>query len=657
MYLRILFLFLMSLAVLSVFGQNTRQFYDSMAIYPDLVGYTNYEYFIRDNQQIKDGKFTHFYNSQDTTDISYTNKILLNGRYKNNLKTDLWQFRSKRFKPTSIPIIDGYQVIHKSAGVEHIVNVSFVNGVATGNGLIETNLIEESELAKNLFKANATFKNNYFVGSFQAKNDSIKITGEVDENGLFSNVWIFEHVIENEPIIEKRYYQKGVLVRHEIERKGETSEIQHIGLSKNPDDEGEWLSLNANKDYFNIILRSNIGKKDKANNSELPDIIIERSNIFLKQSLLSFREFNDLSIWKVNDDDTHIYLPKLRVRKISFTDEEKILIAEATEQIEEAKSIINNFLKDPQVELNRHAYEELALYYEVYTEYIDEINELSNVFKYLNYPSMEFIDRSEFIPYVFKGVSFPKTVKFEFKDALIEKEINFPRDVASDEANVVSLAKYVGELFESLTSKLEIVNPIIERNKKRFEIKDKELQLLRLKDSVHYLFVNNALNDDFNKLHERFANVIITKADEVFNRYIKLPIEQRLQRTDSALICMENLVTTFERFIRIQTQLERTKENYSRTVWNPFTFTDMEETVKERIYLAYKNDLIPYLLNQLESNINCDNFVVKFDNFDKVYNRMLDLREQDTREQERLLRRVHDPEKIIEILEFNLTLN
>ena len=657
MYLRILFLFLMSLAVLTVFGQNIRQLNDSMAIYPDLVGYTNYEYFIRDNQQIKDGKFTYFYNSQDTTDISYTNKILLNGRYKNNLKTDLWQFRSKRFKPTSIPIIDGYLVIHKSAGVEHIVNVSFVNGVATGNGLIETNLIEESELAKNLFKADATFKNNYFVGSFQAKNDSIKITGEVDENGLFSNVWIFEHVIENEPIIEKRYYQKGVLVRHEIERKGETSEIQHIGLSKNPDDEGEWLSLNANKDYFNIILRSNIGKKDKANNSELPDIIIERSNIFLKQSLVSFREFNDISIWNVNDDDTHINLPKLRVRKLPYTDEERKLISQAKAQISEAKSIINEFLKDPQAELNRYAYRELALYFEVYTEYLDELKKLEAVFELLSYPSLEFINRDELMPHIFEGTTFPEKVKFEFKDTVIIEKIEFPANLSVEDANISSLSAHVTELLETLIAKLEVVEPIIERNRKRFEIADKEEQLVVLRDTVQELFENEVNDENFNSLHVRYARLFIKASSENFRAYAKRPIDQRINLTDDLMTCLINFKDAYSSLIEIEKQKNNLAEDYKRIVWNPFTFTDMEEVVKERVFNAYKNILIPYLLDDLEKNITCEKLKGRLNNFILVYNKMKELRNQDTKELERSLRRVSDPKKIIELFALNLELD
>ena len=639
------------------YAQSTQKFNDSIVAYPELKGLATYDYIIRNNEEVKNGKFTYFFNSQDTLNEEYTNKIRVNGNYRQNFKSDNWQFIHKRFKPTSIPIVDGYSVIHKSAGVEHLVDVPFKNGIATGEGSVITNQIKNSELHKNLFSASANFDKNYFVGEFEAKSDSLRITGEIDENGLFTNTWIFEHNRNNEIIVEKRYYEKGVLVNHEIIRQDVTYEIEHIGLSKNPDDDGEWLTINANKDYFNIILRANIGKKAEGRSTELTDAIIENSNLFLKHSLISFREFNHIDIWKINEDNTHIYLPKLRVRKFPYTVEEKALISTATKQINESKQIINQYLKDPQVELNKHAYRELALYYEVYVEYIDELKKLEKVFELLNFPSYEFINREEIMPYIFEGIEYPEIVTFTYKDKTSEEKIRFPKNVSVEEATIQVLANHASEMLAMLKEKLEVVEPIIDRNRKRFEIEDKEKLLLLKRDSVKILFTNQLDDENFNSFHTRFASQFVSKSEEVFVNYAKLDIEDRIELTDNALSCMQHLINSYNQFTQLEYKIERLEEVYTRVVWNPFTFTDMHEIVKERVYNAYKKDLLPFLLDGLEEINSCEQIAAKMDNFKLVYERMRELRDQDTKEIERELRRVHDPVKISSTLSMKLELD
>lgn len=647
-------IFIFSTDVLN--AQSIQKYNDSIVAYPELKGFASYDYVNRNNEEVKTGKFTFFFNSQDSLNEDYTNKIQVIGNYRQNFKTDNWQFIHKRFKPTGIPIIDGYSVIQKSSGVEHLVDVPFKNGIATGEGSVITNQIENSELHKNLFSASANFDKSNFIGAFEAKSDSLRITGEIDDDGLFTNTWTFEHERDNERIVEKRYYEKGVLMSHKIIRKGVTYEIEHLGLSKNPDDDGEWITTNTNKDYFNIILRANIGKKADDRNTALTDAIIENSNLFLKQSLISFREFNHIDIWKINEDNTHIYLPKLRVRKFSYTLEEKELISTATKQINESKQIINQYLKNPQVELNKHSYKELALYYEIYSEYIDEIVKLEKVFDLLNLPSFEFINREEIMTYIFEGVDFPSEVTFEFKDEIKKEPVEFPENLKVEDATIKSLAQQADEILKMLKSKLEVVEPIIERNRKRFEIEDKEKELLLYRDSIKTLFSNAHEDENFNSLHQRYAETIISYSSNQFKEYAKLPIEKRIEKTDKLLNCLLIFIDSYNQFAILKEQTERIKEEYTRVVWNPFTFTDMEETVKERVYNAYSKYLIPFLLDDLKHNITCGKMEIRLQNFTKVYEKMMVLRNQDTKEIERALRRVHDPKKIIEILSLELEL-
>lgn len=637
------------------FAQQQR-FTDSLEAYDGLLGKAEFDFIRRNNVTIKNGEFTYFYNDQDSIDEAYTRKILVQGNYKNALKSGEWSFVNKRFRPTSTPIVDGYSVIHKSAGVEHAVRVPFVDGSALGAGLVVTNQIENSQLSKNLFTARANFENNIFVGKFEAFSDSIRISGEIDEDGLFASTWTFEH-FNGEKIIEKRSFEKGVLIGHEIIRNGKTFEIQHVGLSKNPEDEGEWVLINADIHYFNILLRTNMGKRAEDKNKLLTDSIIMQSNLFLKYGLTSFREFDGLNLWRIDGDETHLFLPKLRVRKFPYTDEERSLIAKARAQIQESRAIIKDYLRDPQVELNKHAYRELALYYEIYTEYRDELLKLERVFDLLNLPSYEFINREEIMPYIFEGISYPEQVTFTYQDNESSEIVEFPANIKVEDATIRRLAEHSEEILRGLQSKLDQVKPIIERNRKRFEIVDKERELLQKRDTIKHLFTNANKDEKFNKFHQRYAQIFITKSDEIFVNYAKQEIEQRIELTDATLTCLQGFVDAYIALIKLENKIERLEEVYTRVVWNPFTFTDMTELVKERVYNAYYLDVLPFLLGDLEQHVDCDKILSGVENFEKLYDRMRELREMDTRELERSLRRVRDPRKVIELFDLKLDLN
>ncbi len=204
---------------------------------------------------------------------------------------------------------------------------------------------------------------------------------------------------------------------------------------------------------------------------------------------------------------------------------------------------------------------------------------------------------------------------------------------------------------------MELVKPIIDRNRKRFEIVAKEQELLQKRDTIKHLFSNGNKDEKFNAMHARFAAVFIQNAEDIFVNYAKQEIENRIMRTDETMLCLDEFINAYSEMIKIQARLDRIDEVYTRVVWNPFTFTDMTETVKERLFNAYKNDLLPYLLADIGQNATCNSLAIRLQNMEVLYNRMRDLRDQDTKELERALRKVRDPNRIIELLSLTLELS
>lgn len=76
----------------------------------------------------------------------------------------------------------------------------------------------------------------------------------------------------------------------------------------------------------------------------------------------------------------------------------------------------------------------------------------------------------------------------------------------------------------------------------------------------------------------------------------------------------------------------------------------MAEEVKKRIVNAYENILVPYFITTVTEELQCDSAGSLNDQMAHTHQRMLDLRDEDTRKLERRLRRENRPEEVLKLL-------
>jgi hypothetical protein len=108
---------------------------------------------------------------------------------------------------------------------------------------------------------------------------------------------------------------------------------------------------------------------------------------------------------------------------------------------------------------------------------------------------------------------------------------------------------------------------------------------------------------------------------------------------------------------KIPTKLERIDELYKRVVFNPYTFTDMEERVKEKVYLYFEQVILPQIILDINQNMSCDNFYEKVENIDKLYRQMVLLREKDTKDLERLIKKNENVNEILKMFNVKVVVN
>lgn len=195
---------------------------------------------------------------------------------------------------------------------------------------------------------------------------------------------------------------------------------------------------------------------------------------------------------------------------------------------------------------------------------------------------------------------------------------------------------------------------ILVKKERLSKLVDKEKQLVKKKESILSLYLAGVRLDDFNEYHRMVASSIETYVTKKFKEYAELPSQEKIERIEMLTGCFDGFIKLYDVLADLPRKLNRLNEAYTRTVWNPYTMTDMEERMKERVYKAFEAYLFPYYLDEITASIDCEVIANKTGIFDLIYNRMLALRDQDTKDLEKELRRVTSSERILEVLNIQL---
>ena len=656
-YSQILLILLSILAIeFSVRAQRIQSKVDSIKLVNGLEGHVVYEIDTRKNEDDFNGSFEFYQSKKDTTREEFAIGVLYEGGFVNDQKEGEWVYTFSRLEPSKLKRVERTNIIYAGTGGRFFIQGEFEKNMAVGEWVSVHQEIELGNPVDTTFLAITNFQENKMTGNFNSWCDSVRIEGEIDENGFLEGVWKFYQTTEDDKLIEEqRTYESGVLVKHQIIIDEKELHVKHIGLDKTVGGDGEnWEEVNVSKDYFNIIFKTNFGVESDALSLEETNDLIGKSNAFLKYSIFSFGRHDDVNIWQIEDGKDIVY-PKLRVRKFPYTDEEKEQIESGLKLIKESTEIIEDYLNDPQVDINRYNYKEISLYYEIYKVYNRELKKLKNVFEKLNLYTYEYVNRDKILPYLLKdGIQYPDEITYEYDDQKLSEAYEFPEGISSDNRSIKNMSLHLEAINNSLIETKKQVEPIIEKNRKRAEIAEKESELVKKRDSIIDLFNDKENREDYNTYHESFKEDVNVFIMDRFKTYANKDVEERLGKTQFVIDCFKTIGTLYSKLVDLEEKKERIEESYKREVWSPVTYTYMTETIKERIYNAYKNYLLDKVVDDIKKSIGCEKLDEKMENISILYKEMMAIRDRDTSKEERALRRVKDADKILSILNIKL---
>lgn len=653
-------LFFISLQSVAQSLTESHRYSGNFHLSDSIQGTAIFNYYLSEGDTIKHGDFRFQQFIEHYLDSDTIHGFVLNGIFDHNIKNGPWRYVSRDFTISGNPQALDARVVYDVSGKEFLINTVFSQGLAHGDYEILDRNIVESQPADTSFYVHFGYENGEVRGNFQGFSNDLNIEGYFDEEGFPNGDWTITHLIDSvPPITEIRRYDHGFFSKHFYQIEDEMYEIKHIGfdtlarsglglLTRIPVTSTYFRAL----DYTDIVMDTTAIQPffEEGNFKNL----IARSNHFLERVMVSPAMHDNKNVWTKVEGSAAIKPMMIKISRYAYTEEEKALNKSSELYLTETLSLVRNFLNDPNIQIGHFSQENLALYFRLMEIYENQLTRLSPVIHFLVDEASEYVDHSAILEHHIVDISYPNRVEYDFEDNTKTEQYNFPPDISN--FTIPEINAQLEFIFEDVSKLIEESSQYVENFKVQSDLHDRDEELIQLKDSVIHLFAHNDTSTHtYRDLHRQLKPAVDTQVAQTFKSYSTLPPQQRLLEVDSTIECYQQYIQLYDKLTDFDTILGQIDEEYTRSVWNAYTYTYMEERVKERLYKIYEDSLLPYYIEKLKNHESCGTLQQGITNIERLLQRMMDLRMEDTRDLERQLRRApKEAEAYLTILELEV---
>jgi hypothetical protein len=625
----------------------------------DLQGDVHFHYRLAGNDTILHGPWTFRASSHDSITDGFKSHVI-SGSHTNGARSGEWMYKATDFHMLEEARVEGYQLVRKATGWEYAVTGSFEGGRAAGNWQVVRRKITGGEIEDEVFAGRISYANGHPTGELKGSASEISVTGSFNSTGFLHGEWRATHQKPRQLVHIRRVYDNGRLTGQFLITNGREYEIAMAGTnSVTGDEETLWDELPVNNKYFKILEYTTIGPSPEVTqrsgmHADSTMQLVRRSNELMSDIILAFSQHDDRPIWEMLPGGPSFEPARARVRRHPLSAEEHYLLDELTTNHSTAKEITERLIRDPRVEVAGHAAMEIASDLAMLRVLDQRLNSMEPLIEILGDPAIEYLDRDRVIGHLTPRIEYPREITFPFQEGTQTINTDLPSDLILADADLPAINEHLKKVRKAVEEHSARANRILADQELSHALGDKEQRLVQLRDSILTLYSDTANNE----YQRGFAAAMEKLALHGFSDYAAAPdAGTRTDRIDTLLQCYEDAIHTYHRQSRIPQRLQQLDELYTRTIFNPYTFTYMDERMKERLYKAYEDILLPYVLDDAQRNITCDHIRSKQENIVRLYQKMMDLWEQDTSDISQRLRRVSDPRAIMEILSLDLDLN
>ena len=606
---------------------------------------------------LKHGEYRFQASYQDTAYSEQHTSIEFSGRYVEGMKEGPWMFRQANVAPVGEARVSGFKLEQPVDGTELRIDGQYIGGKASGRWTAVRRTIKAGTIADTLKSISTNYVDGRPTGVVLGFDRNISFEGGFDNTGRVDGIWKFRTTSAAGKIIEHRVFDQGLLKAHFVELNGQRIDYTHPGLLIDEEAAAaqQWIELPVSSEVYEVMYGDRFVVIDHRQSKPLQSVMNEVTEV-MRRTLFSFGRSNSSDVWALVGGCEPLKFPTIRVMELPFSDEERRLLDDGLRVARLCDEALKQFMNDPFTELGQQNYIEMALIRAQLTLMGKGVEQAEVLFRQLNHEAFKYLNRERLIELAFPRFETSQELRYSFRDTVRVGEYAGPQ-LSPTNRTLSSLTGFVNLAYDEILRQTQRANEIMEDYRRREALTAIELELYELRTTIDALFTNQADRDDFNDFHQAIAEGVLAFSQQTYHEYLALSMDERVEAGRQRVACLKALEGLYDEVRKQPYRIQNVKEQYTRTSWNPYTFTYMDETVKERLYRVYENELLPAVTDDLRNHLSCENVEAKARNYAQLYKRMLELRETDTRLLERQIKKSTSMATVVELFGFELNIN
>lgn len=591
-------------------------------------GNARYQYYTSETDTLLDGPFLFQKSNLETLLKEQDASFTIKGSFSDALANGPWQFQFGKYTSDSKSEVVDFEYRILVSGTQEMATGVLSDGLPDGDWQISVQEVENSEVTNKLFHSEFNFEKGVPQQSFRIESDSSALVGRFLRNGLAHDAWTSygSNALE---VDETWHFEDGLLQKIVFDATGEEVVIFDTEAPRY-----ETISLD---DRFLLLLRYNL--RDKIGQGNTLQLLSRNREAYQKiNSILT--QLGSVPF------DTNI---KVQVPVYALDSLQKETLERISDNLTQASELSKTILSNSHLNIIRRTDTDAQYWYSVTEKLVSEfLSPLESYVDLYQNQIFEFVNPSTIEERIFPVGIPDKTIEvqvgqepFQLPEA---DAFNFQGSGLQAMEQISVYAQMSMEyVMDQLSNKLS-----------------DDIQIQSLKElETNLISVNNGIEKQIDsllpQLPENYANALKNLGDTANQKLatyanISNPGE-KLSFGEDLQSCLEDIRSLIKLLSNFPEKIKEIKALYTDDIWNPFMATVMEEEVKKRIVEAYRDILVPYFVQTISQTGECDWFALLREQIVYANNRMVDLRNEETRKLEGKLKRARTAEEILKLFQ------
>ncbi len=644
------------LVLLQVSIAQSQQRFQGEYVFNGLEGEADFEFREGGEQGIiKNGKFRFRRHFVDSLDKNHLVKNRIDGNYLNNQKEGRWNYFYENHRAFLEDVVDNKVVADLHSHISEL-RASYSKGTPDGVWTFRQNEFKDDELRPKSSADRIQFKNGFITGEFQYKTfegeRSFFINGKLTDIGEMDGEWTLVYEQDSSLVSEVRNYEKGFLlglVRRDLLSNDILDEVVYFSTIEklNQIKNKENVGFDISERKFEVRYNDGFRKRFTEYQAQLP------GNAFIEEFLKQLLQFEDEEYISESGD---ILQYPIYTRRFVFelTNEDWRKMEEIPAVYDIVKSKIEAYAGMNSLNLNKSKSDSLAFAHEFFQQSKRKFENFENLIDLISRQRIEFFDIRNYTRVGLEYVSATDTINYTFQEEPRQKIITFRRVIENDENFLSNFSEYLEEemgLINEIGSYVEGELALIEQDQ---SIQELDAKIVTTREAVDTLYASyHPYNKQEEFLLESLRKNFLSEGFDVFlEKYANTEdYPDRLAQSELILDMLNELREQFEPLTRLFPAVDVLDELYKEEIFNPFTYSRYDRRVKERLFENGALKLFDHYFNELSKETDYTMIKVWIKKVQVLHNRMVDLRNEDTRKLERRLKNNTPVNRIESILD------